>query len=275
MSIKAFHLLGNRLIPLKTAAMNLDLFTSMIADGFYTTFSTLAAGTKVLGLKDHLKRLYQPAEEMKLTPSADEKTLRAQIANIAQENLPSESRIRIILTKDTGDIFMAIQAFESLPESVYRNGVHVITSQITRHDPKIKGTNFIHQSQAQRQLVGKDVFEILLTKNGKVYEGMTSNFYAVSRNTLITAQRGILLGVTRKAVLKLAKGQGMQVRYRQPQIKEQFDEAFLTSSSRGVVPIVSIDSNPVGQGKVGKWTKKLINSYQRYVIDKSEFIISK
>ena len=68
---------------------------------------------------------------------------------------------------------------------------------------------------------------------------------------LITAQKGILLGVTRRAVLRIARGQGMSIEYRSPLINEQFDEAFLTSSSRGVVPIVKIDGKPVGRGKPG------------------------
>jgi branched-chain amino acid aminotransferase len=309
MPIKAFRLYKNQLTPLDTSASSLDLFTASLADGFYTTFSTLAAGTKVLGLKSHLQRLYEPAREMNLTPSADEKTLCEQIAKLAPKNLPNESRVRLILTKNTGDVYIAIQPFESLPESVYQNGVHVITSQITRHDPRIKGTDFIVKSHEQRKLLSKDVFEILLTKNGKIYEGMTSNFYAVKyviasrrssstesayrdqakqsptqkarllrrdfvtpRNdiTLITAQRGILLGVTRKAVLKLARAQGLHIKYQAPLINETYDEAFLTSSSRGVVPIVSIDDKSVGQGKVGERTKKLMMAYKEYVLESAE-----
>jgi branched-chain amino acid aminotransferase len=102
---------------------------------------------------------------------------------------------------------------------------------------------------------------------------MTSNFYAVKGRTLITAQRGILLGVTRKAVLRLARGQGMLIEYRPPKVTERFDEAFLTSSSRGVVPIVSLDQMPIGQGSVGKWTKILSQAYQAYVKERSEKII--
>ncbi|HCB01211.1 MAG TPA: hypothetical protein DEP19_02410, partial [Anaerolineae bacterium] len=252
MPIKAFRLFENQLTPLDTSASSLDVFTASLADGFYTTFSTLAAGTKVLGLKSHLQRLYEPAGEMNLKPSANEKTLREEIAKLAQENLPNESRLRLILTKDSGDIYIGIQPFMPFPESIYQNGVHVITSQIMRHDPRIKGTDFITQSQDQRKLLNKDVFEILLTKDGKIYEGMTSNFYVIkhvgARSSLITAQRGILLGVTRKAVLKLAREAGLDIKYQAPSLSESFDEAFLTSSSRGVVPIVSIDEKSVGQG---------------------------
>jgi branched-subunit amino acid aminotransferase/4-amino-4-deoxychorismate lyase len=65
----------------------------------------------------------------------------------------------------------------------------------------------------------------------------------------------------------------MSVEYRAPTIDEKFDEAFLTSSSRGVVPIVLIDHRPVGQGKVGKWVKALSKVYQTYVEEKSECIL--
>ena len=285
MSIKAFRLIDNQIILLDISAASLDGITASLAEGFYTTFSTLAAGTKVLGLKSHLQRLYKPAHAMNLKPSATENFLREQVAKLTQENLPNESRIRLILIKDTGDVYIGIQPFEPLPESVYQNGVHVITSEITRTDPRIKDTAFITKSQEQRKLLNKDVFEILLTKDGKIYEGMTSNFYVVavgrvgarssrpvSRPTLITAQKGILLGVTRKAILKLAREQGLSIEYRSPSINEKFNEAFLTSSSRGVVPIVSIDDKFVGQGKVGAWTKSLTQAYQAYLHKRSELL---
>lgn len=296
--IKCFRLSSQTLIPINSPASTLDLFTASVSDGFYSTFSTLNGGTRVLGLTLHLQRLYKPALENKLTPSTNEIFLRKQIAELAKQNLPKESRIRIILTKDTGDVYIAIQSFESLPDSVYQNGVHVITSSISRTDPRIKDTSFISKSNEQRKLLNKDVFEILLTKNGKVLEGMTSNFYVIanvppnlfrfsntrdkSRGTvLITAQRGILLGVTRKAILKLAKEQGLTIEYRSPLLNESFNEAFLTSSSRGVVPIVSIDNKSVGQGSrrtepvevVGKWTKKLMSAYGEYVLENSELIL--
>jgi branched-chain amino acid aminotransferase len=137
----------------------------------------------------------------------------------------------------------------------------------------VKDTGFISSSVEQRKQLSGDIFEVLLTKNGKILEGMTSNFYAIKGSTLVTVQDGILLGVTRHVILGLAREQGMYIDYRAPKIGERFDEAFLTSSSRGVVPIVSIDNQPVGQGKVGKWTEILSKVYQAYVEKKSERIV--
>jgi branched-subunit amino acid aminotransferase/4-amino-4-deoxychorismate lyase len=306
MNILAFKIDQTENLPVQTQAKTLDEMTRNLPQGFYTTFSTLSHGTKVLGLRAHLRRLYVPAHELGLIPSVDESTLRIRLANLAKINLPHESRVRLILTKGDGLVYVCIQPFEPLPELTYRDGVHVITSSVSRSDPRIKGTDFITQSVELRKQVLGNVFEILLTHDGKILEGMTSNFYAVKyviaspslkrrvakqslvsstgllrrgerppRNdmaTLVTARSGILLGVTRRAVLRLARGQGMSIEYRAPNVGEIFDEAFLTSSSRGVVPIVLIDGSPVGEGKVGDWTKRLMKAYQKYVERKAEEI---
>jgi branched-subunit amino acid aminotransferase/4-amino-4-deoxychorismate lyase len=56
-------------------------------------------------------------------------------------------------------------------------------------------------------------------------------------------------------------------------LDENFTEAFLTSSSRGVVPIVQIDGKAVGEGRVGAWTKRLSLAYQAYVEERSERLV--
>jgi len=277
MTLKGYWLQQDSAIPLDINASSLDELTGRLSQGFYTTFSTLGGGTRVLGLGAHLDRLYLPAAGLGLRPSAGERALRVQVANLAQGNLPGESRIRLILAKSSGDVYVGIQPFQPLPESTYKHGIHVITSTVARSDPRIKGTDFITRSADQRKLVKGDVFEILLTHRGRILEGMTSNFYGVQqaggRTVLVTAQKGILLGVTRRAVLRLARGEGMSLEYRAPKVGEAFDEAFLTSSSRGVVPIISIDGQPVGQGRVGEWAQRLSQAYQVYVEARSEAIL--
>ncbi len=223
-----------------------------------------------MGLSAHLQRLFIPAMEQGLKPSVDEQGLRSRIASLAKMNLPKESRIRLILTKNDGTIYLGIQPFIPLSRRVYENGVQVITAELARKAPRIKDTGFISSSISERAQVGADVFEVLLTKDGNILEGMTSNFYAIKGNTLITARRGILLGVTRRAILRLARGQGMSIQYRSPLMDEKFHEAFLTSSSRGVVPIISINGKPVGKGRVGKQVEILSKAYQSYVEERSE-----
>lgn len=287
MTIQGFHLTSHGAIPLDFNASTLDEWTGQLSQGFYTTFSTLSGGTRVLGLRAHLQRLYAPAAEAGLHPSVDAPTLRRQLAEFAKGFLPKETRFRLILAKDSGHVYVGFQPLIPPPESVFTDGVHVVTADMARHDPCIKGTDFIAQSAAQRKLVQGDIYEVLLVHKGGILEGMTSNFYGVKsviasprerenqspcNDMLITAQKGILLGVTRRVVLRLARGQGMSIEYRSPRLDERFDEAFLTSSSRGVVPIVSMDGKPVGQGRVGERAKTLRKAYQAYVEERSETI---
>ena len=223
-----------------------------------------------MGLHAHLQRLFVPAIEEGLKPSVNEQVLQNRVASLATTNLPRESRIRLILTKNDGTIYIGIQPFIPLSRHVYENGVKVITAELVRKDPRIKDTGFISSSIVERAQVDADVFEVLLTKNGNILEGMTSNFYATKGNTLITARRGILLGVTRRAILRLARGQGMSIIYHSPSVDKKFHEAFLTSSSRGVVPIIAIDGRPVGKGRVGRQVEMLSKAYQSYVEERSE-----
>ena len=299
MSLSAFQLTPRGLVLLATDASTPDEFTRTLPRGLYTTFSTNHNGGRVLGLTAHLDRLYAPAQAGEIFPSASRADLRLALAKLAAENAPGESRFRLVLSASDGTVYLIVQPFFPLSHEVYERGVKVITANLVRHDPRRKDSGFIAESQAARTKVGRGVFEVLLTRNGKIYEGMTSNFYAVvpsviagrvffptrqssragrtaARNdkaTLVTARYGILLGVTRRAILRLARGDGMGIEYRPPRVEEDFAEAFLTSSSRGIVPIVSIDGDGVGDGKAGVWTKRLMNAYRAYVEESSESLI--
>lgn len=278
-SVFAFEITKSGYLPIKTTAQTLDQLTGSLPVGYYTTFSTLSGGSRVLGLRAHLNRLYQPALIHDVQPAVSVQALRRNLAELAKLNLPAESRIRIILAKADGSMYAGIQSFSPLPNSVYENGVRVVTSAITRIDPRIKGTDFISRSQRERALVAGDVFEVLLTQGGRVLEGMTSNFYALrlegDRPVLVTARRGILLGVTRRAVLRVAKNLDISIAYQAPRLEDDFSEAFLTSSSRGIVPIICINDHPVGEGRVGKWTKLLMQAHHVFVERNSEAIIPK
>jgi len=273
MNINVYQLSKSQNISVKTKGETFDEITRELPQGFYTTFSTLAQATKVLGLHMHLQRLYIPAEEQELVPSIGESTLRRVISKLVESSLPKESRVRLVLAKSSGVIYVLIQPFEALASQIFDEGVKVVTAELTRRAPRVKDTGFIGASIEQRKLIHRDIFEVLLTKKGNILEGMTSNFYATKGNVLITAQRGILLGVTRRVILRVARGQGMLIKYHAPNIYEKLDEAFLTSSSRGVVPIISIDNHIVGKGSVGKWTKILSKAYKNYVDEKSERLI--
>jgi len=128
MNMLAFKITQAGNLPHQTQAKTLDEMTRELPQGFYTTFSTLFNGTRAMGLGAHLQRLYAPAVERGLIPSVDESTLRNRLADIVELNLPKESRVRLILTKNDGTVYVGVQPFEPLPKSIYENGVKVISA---------------------------------------------------------------------------------------------------------------------------------------------------
>ncbi|HXD11379.1 MAG TPA: aminotransferase class IV, partial [Anaerolineales bacterium] len=164
------------------------------------------------------------------------------------------------------------------------NGVRVETTTLHRHDPRIKSTAFIAASDAERKHIADEgIFEALLTKHGRILEGMTSNFFYVRPSTalrsaqgdiIFTAQRNILLGVTRRTVIRVARSRGVEVKYQPLKLSQltEVKETFITSSSRGIVPVIQIDEVQIGQGSVGPLTKKLMSAYESHVLNQAEKI---
>jgi branched-chain amino acid aminotransferase len=107
---------------------------------------------------------------------------------------------------------------------------------------------------------------------------MTSNFFCVGQVANLpyvgTALDDILLGVTRNTVINIAHKMGFEVKYQALKLNQLSDanEAFLTSSSRGVVPIIRIDDVTIGQGSPGTITKQISAAYEAYVMENAEII---
>ena len=273
-TIKVWELSPNGALEISLPdASNLDAITRQLPQGFYTTFRTYDSGKRVLGLRAHLQRLYQPAATQKMNPSVPANKLRQNLAQILQD-YPAEARVRLMMAAN-GQFYLAIEPLKPLPPEIYSRGVKVITTDVERQNPRLKSTAFISASQnARDKIAGSETFEALLVRNGTILEGMTSNFFYVKEGKLGTARRDVLLGVTRRSVLRVAWGSGVEIGYRplkQSQVPG-LTEAFLTSSSRGIVPIVQIDAVTVGEGDPGPITKRLMKAYDEYVSNATEKI---
>ena len=267
---------------------SLDAITCLLPNGYYSTFRTYDSCTRVIGLSAHLRRL----------PELDASSLRRHLIQLLEQFRPpfactcgtgtggprarrgetaDEARVRVMMTF-SGQVYVSIEPLKRLPRKVYEKGVSVVTVSVRRENPRMKLMAFIGQRDDERkQISKKGIFEALMVKNGRVLEGMTSNFFYVHNGILHTAQRDVLLGVTRRTVIRVARGEGLGVRYKSLKLDQlsAVSEAFITSSSRGVVPVVQIDNVQVGQGSVGKITKKLTSAYDTYVMNRAERIAQK
>ena len=273
--IRTWRITPAETINLDMVAASLDEVTRQLPEGFYSTFRTFDEGRRVLGLSSHLQRLYGPVP----MPDVDESRLRRELFALLEPYRPGEARVRATMTKQ-GRAFLAIESLKPLPGKVYKDGVRVETTELQRENPRLKSTTFIERSETERRHIAKeDIFEALLVKDGNILEGMTSNFFYVGQVVNLryigTARDDILLGITRATVLEIAQGRGLEVTYQPLQRNQLSDipEAFITSSSRGIVPVVKIDDVTIGQGRPGPITKDLMSAYEAYVTEKAEPIL--
>jgi branched-chain amino acid aminotransferase len=277
-NILVYKITRSEIDPLTFDLPDFDAITSELPDGLYTTFRTYAERTRVIGLHSHLERLYLPAKAQGIIPTVRRQDdFRHILADLLLRIEASEARVRLILdtTGEPGTLFVLLAPLQLPPDEIYQNGVHLEISRTSREKPSLKRTSFIQESALERNRIGARTFEILLTDKGRILEGMTSNFFYVRDGALSTAGRGVLIGVTRQMVIALAKQEGIDFGNRAIRVNELplISEAFITSSSRGLVPAVGIDTQPVGDGKVGVITKRLMRLYNGKVLSLAEDIV--
>ena len=276
--IQVYKISRSETDPLDFDLPDFDAITTELPPGLYTTFRTYAGRTKVVGLHSHLERLYLPAKAQGIVPTVRRPDdFRQVLSELLSRFDAPEARVRLILDSsvEPGAMYVLLQALRTLPDDVYQNGVHLEISRSSREKPSLKRTTFINETTLERKRIGGEIFELLLTDKGRILEGMTSNFFYVRDGVLCTAGRGVLIGVTRQTVITLAKREGMKFCIRALRVNElpSISEAFITSSSRGIVPVVGIDARQVGDGGVGPVTRQLMQLYNEEVLALAEEIV--
>ena len=275
--ILAYKITRSSIEELNTDLTDFDSITTSLPTGLYTTFRTYAERTRVIGLRAHLERLYLPAKAQGIVPTLRKQdALREVLFDLLQGLNAPEARVRLIMdtSVEPGIMYVLIQPMQALPAEIYSKGVHLEISKTSREKPSLKQTAFIGESAFDRTRVDGEIFEILLTNKGRILEGMTSNFFYVLDGMLCTAGRGVLIGVTRQTVIAVAKQEEINICLKALALNELplIEEAFITSSSRGVVPVVQIGEQQIGNGQVGTMTRKLMNLYETEVLSLAEVI---
>ncbi|MHB8112055.1 MAG: hypothetical protein A2X24_07500 [Chloroflexi bacterium GWB2_54_36] len=260
--------------PLESAITTLDQASNLLPAGAYTTFRTYSKYF-ALHLNDHLRRLETSSKlgghPIRLNVDQLRRNLRVALTQFPG----TEARVRLIIPFGLGDetIYIHVGAL-SVPTAAQRaNGVKTLTAQMQRNNPSAKLSNFIQTSQAARRRLQEGFEEILMVdERGNILEGLTSNFYAVMGGEIWTAGQGVLSGITRQIVLLLAEDAGYPVQLEAPKLSNliSFTEAFITSTSRAVLPVTEIDHEPVGDGKPGPLTQMLMHLYNQKVLSEIE-----
>lgn len=240
-----------------------DAITMGIPGGAYTTFRTYEHN-KALRLDAHLKRLSETAQLAGEPLGYDPLNIRPNIREILGQ-YPDETdlRIRIVidLHQNPGEIYLMSEALKTPSEKDYRDGVKLVTCDHQRINPKAKLTRSIPGAQEIREGFDEDVHEaLMLDEDGYILEGLTSNFFAVFKSELWTNEEAVLSGVTRSLVIEVAESAGLEINFQSLLLgmAGEFEEAFITSSSRAILPVVQINNTIISHGVPGFTTRMLM-----------------
>jgi branched-chain amino acid aminotransferase len=265
---------GPQALPVPAAAENFLELYSGLALGAYTVLRTFEHN-KFLNLAEHLDRLVQSLRLMGIEGSLDLAGLRQTLHTVCTDAPFVEMRVRIdvlpapaLALATESRVLVALMPFTPLPPAYYEQGVAVgFAAGLERHNPLAKAADFAVARQKVLE-EGSKVFErLLVDSSGQILEGTSSNFYGIRAGALYTAGDGVLKGVTRQVILTLAAQLAIPVRLEAVSVVgvEQLSEAAISSSTRGLLPVVRINGQAVGDGLPGPICRRLMAAYDAYV----------
>jgi branched-chain amino acid aminotransferase len=235
--------------------------------GIYTVARTYHFDQAVL-LEAHFDRLEESARLEEIPLDLDRQGIRRCLRELIQRAGFEEARFRLTIPRDQPDrVIIALEPLDVDVIARQRQGVTASTLYVPRENPRAKRTEWVAvRDQARKQLQPGVVEGLRLLADGTISEGFSSNFYGVMGGVLRTADEDILFGISRQIVLKVAP-EILPVELRPIHENEipDLQEAFRSGSSRGIVPIVRINGNPVGAGKPGPKTLALMHAYDAWV----------
>lgn len=261
-----FEYVDDTLRQASVQGATLDEVSRALPDGAYTTLRTYQ-GDRFLDLPHHLSRLDESLRLMGAGAAVNTDDVRRAITmGLAATRFP-ESRLRVTVPLGGAPVYVSVEPFTPYPPDLYRDGVRAVTMLMARQNPRAKQTSFIAPSRELKGQMPPDVHEALMVDGrGAILEGFSSNFFAVLDGELRTAEEGVLAGVTRGLVLRAAEGL-LPVRLEpvyQPDIPS-LSEAFITSASREVMPVVVINDDRIGDGRPGPLTQAIARRFAELV----------
>jgi len=230
---------------------------------------------KLFHFPDYLERIRKSASALHLElPYSDEKIVEITTRLIGESDLKNPA-IRLILTggkaqESTGfdqpNFLIITEELPYHPSELYTYGGKLVTFEYQRELPHVKTTNYLNSIRLDPLKREKGAFNMLYYYQNRVTECPRDNFFIFVGDTLITPKDDVLQGITRKHILRLSR-EHFSVEEREVSLQESSsaDEAFTTSTSKGVIPIVQIDDHKIGRGSVGERTKTIMGLFQDYI----------
>jgi branched-chain amino acid aminotransferase len=238
---------------------------------------------KVFRLDEHLKRLYESAAALMLSIPLSFEQMKKAVVETVRANELRDAYIRLVVTRGVGDlgldprkcpnptVFIIADQISLYPDEFYDKGLKVITCATRRNspdalDPGIKSLNYLNNILAKIETIRAGVPEgIMLSSDGYVAECTGDNIFLVRGDEIMTppVAVGNLRGITRQAVIEIIESEGLKLTEQAFRLLSVYaaDEIFLTGTAAEIVPVVEVDGRPIGDGKPGPLTARLLEAF--------------
>jgi branched-chain amino acid aminotransferase len=261
----------------------------LYGEGVYEVCRTY--GRRVFLFDRHMRRLRASASMLALpVPFSDEELTGRVDETMTAAGAPpgtpgSEAYVRILLTRGVGEIsydpascpqpslVIIVREHVPPPASIYERGVRVSLVPVIRNhpdaiDPLIKSNNLLNNALAMQDALRRGAFEAVMRNHrGELAECSQSNLFIVRDGAVLTPplEAGLLAGITREFLFEIGAEVGIPITEATLRDEDllKADEAFLTSTTREVVPIVSVDDRTIGSGRPGRITHLLLETFRR------------
>ena len=280
----SFASINGEIVPLEEARVPILDNGFVFGDSVYEVLRTY--GGRPFESGRHLRRMRASAGRLGIPIPATNAELLAQVRALLTRAGDIESYIRIVVTRGVGNLSYDLDAvvgptvvmiqkpLRPPVRSHYDEGIRVSAVDIRRNhrrslDPAIKSSNLLNNILAVREAKARGAEEaVLLNLEGFVAEGASTNVFAVKDGTVSTPplSAGILGGITREVVLELAASLEIPCREEALKLRDllEADEAFLSSTTREVMPIRQVDNHLIGNGRPGPLTRRLMEAFRAY-----------
>ena len=263
--------LNGQYLPREQATLNVADLAILRGFGVFDYFRYAKGEPRYL--EDHLQRFQNSARELGMDLPVTDTELTEVVYQLIERNGRGNGGIRFVLTggyapdgytPSTPNLVAMAYPFSYPPPELYERGCNVVFHTFERQLPRVKTIDYLEGIRIQPLLKqhGAD-YVLYVDRDGNVRESDRSNYLIVKDGTLITPIDDILLGITRKHILRLARDLGIPVEERAVHREEVqlADEAIIASSTKGVLPITRLGGQPIGNGAVGPVTRRLMKGW--------------
>ena len=230
---------------------------------------------RLFHFNDHLARLRRSAEALFLPVRLSNAELTWIAERVVNDSCRERPAVRIFVTGGCGSseplfsdasIIVLGEERAAVDPEIYTQGVPLMTVEFQRELPEVKSVNYLNAIRIEPLKRRHGVFDVLYYSQSGVTECPRNNFFAVRDGVIVTPDQNVLAGVTRSIVLRLADGVfPVEERTLKREELQDADEAFITSTSKQIVPVTSVDGDRIGTGRPGRVTARLMQLFDDYV----------